>query len=144
MSRKGFSFIATLFLLACATPHQVKKQVNNLDGDWRLAVFMPEQKKTLAEVFGGRTVELHFDKATNAVSGTTGCNRFAGSFTADTVNLRFSQNRALTKMACPGYDEQSFLNALDRVNRYRIAEGQLELQQDTVIVMVFARKPNAQ
>lgn len=129
--------------MACATPHKVAKQLNNLNGDWVLAVFMPEQKKTLAEVFGGRVAELQFNKSTNGVAGTTGCNRFASSFTADTTNLRFSENRVLTKMACGDYDEQTFLNALDRVNRYRLAEGQLELMQDSSILMVFARKPHS-
>jgi heat shock protein HslJ len=129
-----------LFLMSCATPHKVAKQINNLDGDWVLAVFLPEQKKTLAEVFGSHVIELQFNKATNGVAGTTGCNRFAGTFTADTANLRFSQNRVLTKMACGDYDEQTFLNALDRVNRYRVAEGQLELLQNNDIIMAFARK----
>jgi heat shock protein HslJ len=134
------AFILTLFLMACATPHKVAKQINNLEGDWILAIFRPEQKKTLSEVFGTHAVELQFNKATNGIAGTTGCNRFAGTYMADTVNLKFSQNRVLTKMGCGDYDEQIFLNALDQVNKFRIAEGQLELLQDSDIVMVFARK----
>ena len=143
MNGKLFAGLSVLlFVAACATPHKVTKQLNNLNGDWVLAVFMPEQKKTLAEVFGSRVAELQFNKSTNGVTGTTGCNRFASSFTADTTNLQFSENRVLTKMSCGDFDEQTFLNALDRVNRYRLNEGQLELMQDSAILMVFARKPH--
>lgn len=126
--------------MACGTSHKIAKQMDNLDGSWVLAIFMPEQKKTLAEIFGTRAVDIQFDKATHGVSGSTGCNRFMSKYTADTASLQFSGNRVLTKMACGDYNEQTFLNALDQVNRYRIAEGQLELLQNNDIVMVFARK----
>jgi heat shock protein HslJ len=139
MKQKLFGAVL-LLVTACATTRQAPKVDENLEGRWQLASFMPSQKKTLAEVFGERTVELRFNKATHGVAGTTGCNRFAGTFTADTINLKFSQNRVTTKMACPGYDEQVFLNAMDRVNRYRLVESQLELMQNEEIVMIFAKK----
>lgn len=127
-----------VLLIACA-PSRKPPTEKKLEGDWSLAVF-PYQKKTLAEVFGNRVVEMQFDKDSSFVSGTTGCNRFRGRYTADAENLRFSQNMVLTKMACPDYDEQLFLNALTRVNRYRLIEGQLELLNNTEIVMIFAKK----
>lgn len=137
---KLLSLLFILFLAACATTHKVAQKTNDLNGSWSLAVFMPAQKKTLAEVLGERKVELQFDKATHGVSGTTGCNRFAGTYTADTVNLSFSQNHILTKMACGTYNEQVVLNALNQVNRYRLVEGQLELMQNNDILMIFAKK----
>jgi len=135
------AFSATIILGACATTHKTAQKEKHLDGNWVLAVFMPAQKKTLAEVFGTRTIEVQFNKNTNDVAGTTGCNRFAGTYTADTLNLTFSQNQVLTKMACGDYNEQVFLSALNQVNRYRLAEGQLELRQNNDIVMIFAKKP---
>lgn len=135
------ALIPLLIITACATPHKVAKSEKNLEGSWVLAVFIPAQQKTLAEVFGDRKVELQFNKATNGVTGTTGCNRFVGTYTADTLNLTFSQNQLLTKMACGDYNEQVFLSALNRINRYRLTEGQLELMDDTDIVMILARKP---
>lgn len=132
------ALITALLLFSCASSRRTVK-VEQLDGSWVLAVF-PYQKKTLAEVFGSRVIEMQFDKMANTVSGTTGCNRFAASYSADTANLVFSQNRALTKMACPDYNEQLFLTTLDRVNRYKLIEGQLELMQNDEIVMIFAKK----
>lgn len=132
--------VLVLFLTACAASRKTATDGSSLDGTWTLSVFQPAQKKPLAEIFGNRTIEITFDKATHTASGTTGCNRFSGSYTADTASLTFGQNRALTKMACPGYNEQPFLTTLDRVNRYRLIEGQLELMQNDEIVLIFAKK----
>ena len=134
-----FSISIVLCLAACAVAGNTSRQVAQLDGKWTLSVYQPETKKTLAEVFGTRVVELEFDKSANKVSGSTGCNRFAGTYTADTATLTFSENRALTKMACPDYNEQLVLDVLNEVNRYRLIEGQLELMQNNKILLIFAR-----
>ena len=129
-----------LLLAACTAARNGAAAGNNLDGAWTLSVFEPAQKKTLSELFGARIAELQFDSKTMKISGTTGCNRFTGTYTADTANLLFSQNLALTRMACAGYDEAQFVNALKRINRYQLIEGQLELMQNDEIVMIFAKK----
>jgi heat shock protein HslJ len=133
-----FLLLAACVGIACTAPRRATR-FNELDGGWVLAVF-PHEKKTLAEVFGTRIIDLRFATDSNRVSGSTGCNQFNGSYTADTAKIRFSPDMALTRMACPGYDERLFLNAMSRVNRYRINEGQLELFHDKDLVMVFARK----
>jgi heat shock protein HslJ len=139
MNKLNFpAFVILVLLMACATPRKTTPETS-LEGGWVLAVF-PYQKKTLAEVFGTRVIEMQFTKATGSLSGTTSCNRFNGSYTATDDTLLLSQTRLLTKMACPGYNEQLFLDALNRVNRYHLNEGQLELLQDTALVMIFARK----
>jgi heat shock protein HslJ len=141
MYPKSFMALCLLLLLnACAGPRKTGLKNNNLEGQWQLSVFQPSQKKTLAEVFGTRVVELQFNKDSNIVSGTTGCNRFRGTYTADTSRLMFSQNLILTRMACPGYNEQLILSALNQVNRYSINEGELQLRQDDTILMIFAKK----
>lgn len=141
MKRNFFAVLVVLFfIMACSVSRKAAADGSNLEGSWTLSIFQPAQKKTLTEWFGTREIELQFEKSNNTVSGTTGCNRFTGTYTADTANLTFLQNRALTKMACPGYDEQRFLTAMDRINRYRLIEGQLELMQNEEIVMIFAKK----
>jgi heat shock protein HslJ len=132
------TFLLFLLLAACTAPRKATR-FNELAGGWVLAVF-PHEKKTLAEVFGTRVIDLRFATDSNRVSGSTGCNQFNGSYTADTATLLFLPGMALTRMACPGNNESLFLNAMARVNRYRIIEGQLELFHDNDLVMVFARK----
>jgi heat shock protein HslJ len=134
-----FLLLAAAFAVVSCTAPRKATRINELAGGWVLAIF-PHEKKTLAEVFGTRVIDLRFAPDSNRVSGSTGCNQFTGMYTADTARIVFSPNMALTRMACPGYNETLFLNAMARVNRYRINEGQLELFQNTDLVMVFARK----
>ena len=64
----------------------------------------------------------------NRVNGSGGCNRMFGSYALRGDALTFS-GVGSTKMACQdGMDvETSFLPALQRVARWRIADRQLEL-----------------
>jgi heat shock protein HslJ len=61
-------------------------------------------------------------------SGSTGCNRFVGSYTMSDSSLHFG-SIATTRMACPGRMEQerAFELALEASRHWRIADGQLEL-----------------
>jgi heat shock protein HslJ len=64
------------------------------------------------------------------VSGSTGCNRFTGTFTQTGDSLRFSQI-ASTKMACPpplNTQEQAFLEALNATAAMHISGNTLELK----------------
>ena len=62
------------------------------------------------------------------VSGSGGCNRVRGSFKLDGDRLSFD-HMASTMMACPeGRDEEKkFMEALEKVERYRIRGSHLEL-----------------
>jgi heat shock protein HslJ len=67
----------------------------------------------------------------NSISGTAGCNRFAGSFTQKDDQLSISSELISTMMACPEpwmEQEQKVLSLLKVVTRYSIDEqGQLLL-----------------
>jgi hypothetical protein len=43
-------------------------------------------------------------------------------------------------MACPGYEESIFLNALGTVKKYRVQDNTLDLLNDSTIVMTFTRQ----
>ena len=62
------------------------------------------------------------------ISGSGGCNRLTGSFELDGDKIRLGQV-AGTRMACPaGMDqEQRFLQAFEKVDRYRISGLRLEM-----------------
>jgi putative lipoprotein len=63
------------------------------------------------------------------VSGSTGCNRFTGTFAQTANGFRFSQ-MAVTKMACPpplDALERAFLQALNATATVRISNNTLEL-----------------
>lgn len=77
-----------------------------------------------------REAHLMFSAQGNRVSGSTGCNRFTGTFTQTGDNLHFSP-LAITKMAClPALtaQERAFLAALQATTAMHLAENTLELK----------------
>ena len=77
----------------------------------------------------GQPAHLTLDSAKKSVAGSTGCNRFAGSFEAADGGLRLNVG-AMTMMACPdevAAQEQAFVEALKGTTGYRLADGGLEL-----------------
>lgn len=71
---------------------------------------------------------LQFDAATGRVSGTDGCNRIMGSYTAGKDTLRLDQ-LAHTQMACLNNQalEQKFNAALAKVSHYQVFGKTLKL-----------------
>ena len=79
----------------------------------------------------GQTAHLTLDPAKKSIAGSTGCNRFAGSFTlADGDGALHLNPGAMTMMACQDEamrQEQAFVEALKATTGYRLADGGLEL-----------------
>lgn len=133
--KKTFYVLACAFLLSCAASKNTVPQ--NLSGNWQLTVF-PSATNTFAEIFGDRKPELQFESG--KFSGSTGCNKIFGDITVTGDQLIFPQNMGMTKMACPGYEESIFLNALGTVKKYRVQDNTLDLLNDSTIVMTFTRQ----
>jgi heat shock protein HslJ len=77
-----------------------------------------------------REAHLMLSAEGKRVSGSTGCNRFTGTFTASSDSLRFSP-LATTKMAClPAMNAQeiAFLAALEATTALHLAGNILELK----------------
>ncbi|HYE55726.1 MAG TPA: META domain-containing protein [Chitinophagaceae bacterium] len=123
---------------SCTGSRNSTAQLQNLNGNWELTVF-PHGSKPFAELFTMKKPELEFNSTTMRVSGNTGCNRTMGEFSVNGDELRLT-NMASTKMGCPGYDESIFMNALNRVNRFRLNGDQLSLLQDSTLLMTFVKK----
>jgi heat shock protein HslJ len=73
-------------------------------------------------------VTLQF--ASGRVSGSDGCNRFAGGYSAEPVAFQVSPPLASTQMACTpelSAQAQAFMAALAGARSYRVAAGRLEL-----------------
>lgn len=136
---KNVLIIAALALLLGSCAASKNSAARNLQGNWQLTMF-PDGGKTFAEMFGDRRPELNFDVASNKVTGSTGCNRLSTSFNLNKGLFLFDKNIITTKMACPGYEESTYLNALSRVNRYVIEGDQLRLLNDSSLIMTFAKQ----
>lgn len=79
-------------------------------------------------VLGGVAVTLQF--SAGRVSGSDGCNRYAGTYRVTADELHVAPDLATTRMACPGIvDEQAraYIAALTSAQRYRVVGERLEL-----------------
>lgn len=96
-----------------------------LDMPWRL-VWLDGTPFEAGET--PKPVEVTFDTKEQRVHGTSGCNRFFGTYTLQGSSLTLGQMGS-TRMACPeGMDkEQQILTALGATGRFRIADSTLEL-----------------
>lgn len=92
--------------------------------DWRLKELKTYKGATIEE----RTPTLKVVQSTGQFSAYSSCNNLSGAvhiLTGD--KIRFSQI-AMTRMACPDANlEQMYINALENVSSYRLANGQLIL-----------------
>lgn len=128
-------------IVSCSSSRNSAAELDSLNGYWVLTVFS-QDNKTLAERFTMRTPDMQLDVPNRRVSGTTGCNRLSGPFEIDGEEFKFG-NLATTKMGCPGYDEMVYLDAIGKVNRFRLHDNdQLSLYNDSTLLMTFVKKPN--
>jgi heat shock protein HslJ len=123
---------------SCSSSRNSSADLNNLGGDWVLTVF-PYATKAFAELFTARVPDLQLEVPGRKVTGNTGCNRMFGAFSVDGGEFHFN-NLGSTRMACPGYDETIYMNALGRVNRFTVNNDQLSFYQDSTLVMTFTKK----
>ena len=63
-----------------------------------------------------------------------------GSFTLSGGSLIFNQQVITTKMACPGYNEKTFLDNLLLTNNFKIEDGVLMLKNNQTILSKWTRK----
>ena len=112
-----------------------KEAVKNetLAGKWQL------QPVLASDTASGKIPSLDFDLQKSRVNGNTGCNSFGGSFMLKGDALSFGSNMISTKMACPGYNEKTFLDNLLKTNRYQIKNGILQLMYNTTILSNWVR-----
>lgn len=117
------TMIVALVLGGCATTMELES------GRWRLA----EVDGTPAiSTSDERAAHIAFESSpTPRVSGSTGCNRFVGSYESSGSSLTFGAI-ASTRMACPDAmaQERAFEQALQDVRRWRAEDGELELLDD--------------
>ena len=130
-------FVIIAFVTFAGGCSSSRNATAELNGNWELVMF-PSSSKTLEEVFTMNRPQLQLENG--RVSGTTGCNRINGTYTVSGSSIQFGPNLAMTKMGCPNYDENIFLDAFSKVNRYSVRNNELQLFQDSTLQMTFTKR----
>lgn len=117
-----------------------KSQTNPLQGDWQLLSIQLSEQVHITD-FNGKVPAIRFDTAINQSSGTTGCNRFSGTYVAANGQMRFDMEKmALTRMACVGDNERLFLDALKKITHYTIEGQALVMSSGNTVIMRWQKK----
>jgi heat shock protein HslJ/uncharacterized membrane protein/uncharacterized lipoprotein NlpE involved in copper resistance len=109
----------------------------DLMGTWILSSIAEEVAKT--DDFGNGLPELRFNVIEKNVTGSTGCNRLAGSFQLTDSTLHFLP-LATTRMFCQGKGENKFLTSLHQVTGYKIEGEKLLLTKGERVLLTFTAK----
>lgn len=130
---------ALLCLAACGAtetapvnPDKVKQDL--LDKTWYC-------KKMGARSVGGDAPLTLVFKADGSVSGSGGCNTFAGAYTLEGEELHFAPLVGTRKACGPAADEQEFtyLSFLARVHRFKVEDDELQLfMTDQPVPLLFS------
>ena len=110
-----------------------------LGGRWVLQPVLASDSVT------GKLPTLDLDLARSRFSGNTGCNSMHGQFwySKTDSSLSFGDKIAMTRRACPGYNEAAFLKSLRSAGRCRLRDGVLSLlSDDNTELSRWTRKPS--
>ncbi|MBO9561378.1 MAG: META domain-containing protein [Niastella sp.] len=115
---------------------KIYNQVDTLlNGEWFLLPVLA------SDTAAGRYPTIKFNVAKGTFTGHTGCNRMNGNFQRTDSSLTISERIMLTKMACPGYNEATFLKTLLSTNRYKREDSVLVLMFNQTELSRWTRKP---
>ncbi|MBS1567292.1 MAG: META domain-containing protein [Bacteroidetes bacterium] len=95
-----------------------------LAGKWYLVPVLSSDTAT------GKIPTIIFDLKKKSFTGNTGCNSMNGRFAISGKSIQVDSGIVMTRMACPGYNEKSFIKSLLRVNSYKFEDGVLVLLFD--------------
>ena len=126
-STLAFLGILVALLMVCMSPAAAGPEAALMGTYWRAVEISgspvaPQPKK--------REAHLVLTSEGKRASGSTGCNRFTGTFTQTGDSFRFSK-MASTRMACPpplDAQERAFLEALNATAAVHISGNTLELK----------------
>ena len=125
MKWSTFSSLATLFILVLFLAHPAQSAMALTGQTWQVAEICGHP---MAAGQQDRQPHLVFS-AEGRMSGSTGCNRFTGTYQLNGKSLKFSP-LAMTKMACPpplDAQERAFIQAMKATASVRQSGNTLEL-----------------
>lgn len=130
-----------LLLLLCASvsctvqPSNFTQEKDNIkDAYWVLLSVEGQDVEVLNDT---RTAYIRLEENEKDVDGFTGCNKISGSYTLSGEQLQLSE-LSTTRMACPDMEaENRLMNALRRVNNYKLSGDLLTLFDGEKAVATF-------
>ena len=136
---KHLHFIVSLFFLivgSCSSPKTAQSLIDPkiLNGSWEVTE-LPGATFTMDVLYPEKKPTMMFDVATQKVSGNTSCNSYNGPYKVNGSVIDFTAPMAMTRMACPGDGEATFVNTLQKVNGWTVRDEILRFMSGDLVVM---------
>lgn len=90
-----------------------------LNGSWELAD-IPGARVSVAGMYPNKKPIITFDVNDNKFVGNTSCNNFSGLLVVYGNKVSFNKSMAMTKMACDGEGESTFVESLKKIDTFTI------------------------
>lgn len=138
-----FTVVIASSLAACTTikPGSIGNGgLSQLGGTWELN-YISGPRIAFNGLYPGKKPIIKFDIAEKRVSGNTSCNSFSGQLIADDTTINFTKPFIMTKMACPGEGEATFVEMLKKASTYSItSDTTLNFMMGDIAIMRFTKK----
>lgn len=140
--KKVFILVMALAVIvaACKSKKNISTKKDDLSGTWELD-YISGPRIAFDGLYPDKKPFLKVETDSNRVSGNTSCNNFFGKLNRDGHNVSFKDGLGMTKMACQGQGETTFISTLEKINKYDITdEGKtLHLIMGDIAMMRFKR-----
>jgi len=132
--------VAVLVAFACTTKKKATAEKDDLSGTWELD-YISGPRIAFEGLYPNKKPFIKIEVDSNRVSGNTSCNNFFGKLNRDGNNISFKEGLGMTKMACPGQGESTFLSVLEKIDKYAVTnEGTtLNLIMGDIAMMRFKK-----
>ncbi|RYU97195.1 META domain-containing protein [Emticicia agri] len=98
-----------------------------LNGSWELAD-IPGARVSVSGMYPNKKPIITFDVDDNKFAGNTSCNNFSGLLVVYGNKINLNKSMAMTKMACQGEGESTFVDLLKKIDTFSInADNSLSL-----------------
>jgi len=127
--------------IACTAKKDMATKKDELSGSWRLD-YISGPRIAFEGLYPDKKPFIKIEVDSNRVNGNTSCNNFFGKLNRNGNNISFKEGLGMTKMACPGQGESTFLSTLEKINKYAISNdgNTLNLIMGDIALMRFQRE----
>ena len=126
---------------SCKKDASNKATVGSIEGNWELTS-IPATKTSFESLYANAKPTISFNINETKVTGKNSCNSYGGNFSLDGMTLDIDEKTLFsTKMFCEGAGEKTFMDALGKVNAYKVSEdgNTLTLSTGKNAVMTFRK-----
>lgn len=133
---RSISIILLVFLMVDCKP--IQKTAMGFLGNktWELNSLMGNS--SIQELFSSGLPTLEFLEA-GKLTGYSGCNDFSGIYSLEGEDLKLDPG-AMTRKACPGEGESTFISALSQVEKFKSSGDKITLLGESGELMSFIPK----